>query len=180
MSNVESIFTKRLELRPASVEELDALIVGDPSAFESVLGATVPEPLEAPPETADVIEWFRDAIADDPGIRPWFFRWVIDRQEGKLVGSIGFAGRPDPVGTVLLGYSVYPDDQRKGYASEAAAGIVQWALAQPEAHRVQATIRPGHKASRRVAAKAGLQHVGELETEEEGIAELWEIVRPLD
>lgn len=179
MTNVESVFTERLELRPASVEELNALVSGDRSALEAVLGAAVPEPLEAPPETGDVIEWFRDATANDPGIRPWFFRWVIDRHERKLVGSVGFAGRPDPAGTVLLGYSVYPDLERRGYASEAAAGVVKWALAQPEVHRVQATIRPGHTASQRVAANAGLQHVGELETEEEGVAELWEIVRPL-
>jgi RimJ/RimL family protein N-acetyltransferase len=177
MTAPDAVLTPRLELRPASVEELNALISGDRAAFEAVLGAWVAEPLEAPPETADVIQWFRDAIANDPSIRPWFFRWMIDRIEGRLVGSVGFSGYPDAMGTLLIGYSVYPADERNGYASEAVAGMVSWAFAQPGINRVQATIRPGHAASQRVAVKAGMVNVGKLETEEEGIAELWEIVR---
>lgn len=178
MSDSESIIDGRLELRPASVDELDALVSGHRAALEMALGATVPDPLEAPPETADVIGWFRDAIARDPGIRPWFFRWLIDRSERRLVGSIGFGGYPDQEGALLMGYSVYPGDEGQGYASEAAGAIVRWALAQPGVRRVRATIRPGHEASRRVAAKAGLRHIGELESDEEGVSELWEIVRP--
>lgn len=178
MSDIESISTDRLALRPASVEEMNALIAGDRATFESLIGATAPEPMEAPPETADVIEWFRNAIATDPAIRPWFFRWIIERHERRLVGSVGFAGYPNAAGTLLMGYSVYPGDERKGYASEAATGIVAWALAQPSVHRVQATIRPGHTASQRVATRAGLQHVGDVESDEEGRVELWEIVKP--
>jgi ribosomal-protein-alanine N-acetyltransferase len=172
------VTTDRLELPPATVEELDALIARKRERFEALIGASAPVPMVAPPETGDVVEWFRGAIANDPSIRPWFFRWIIDRHERRLVGSVGFAGHPDEVGIVLLGYSVYPADQGKGYATEAAARMVAWAFAHEQVKRVRATIRPGHIASERVAAKAGLNLVGEVETEEDGVVELWEVVRP--
>jgi RimJ/RimL family protein N-acetyltransferase len=178
MTSDASILTPRLELRPATAAELDAMIEGDRAELEAVLGVAVPDPLAPPPESGDVLEWFHDKIADDPTIRPWFFRWMIQRIEGRLIGSIGFTGHPDVMGGLLMGYSVYPADESRGYTSEAATGLVAWAFAQPGIVRVQATIRPDHPASQRVAAKAGLVHVGEQEDDEEGLVQLWEIVRP--
>ena len=65
--------------------------------------------------------------------------------------------------------------QCRGIASEAATTLIAWVLAQPDMQGVRATIPPWHVASRRVAANAGLQPSGRIETEpDEGPVEVWE------
>ena len=48
-----------------------------------------------------------------------------------MVGDLGFMGPPDEDGGVEIGYCVVPDRRGRGYASEAVAALVAWALAQP-------------------------------------------------
>jgi ribosomal-protein-alanine N-acetyltransferase len=167
--------TARLSLLAASVEELQTFINGDAAAFTALTGVTAPDPFVAPPETDDVMAWFRDAIAADQSIRPWFFRWVIDRQRNVLVGSTGFGGSPDKDGYVITGYSTYPAEEGRGYAGEAAAALAAWALRQPGVRKVRATIFPSNLASKRVATKAGLRYVKLMNTDD-GEIELWESV----
>jgi RimJ/RimL family protein N-acetyltransferase len=119
---------------------------------------------------------FRDVLRADPGAAPWWARLLIVRETGAAAGAAGFTGPPDARGTVTLGYSVYPAQQRCGIASEAAAALVTWALAQPGVRRVQATIPSGHTASRRVAEKAGMRRVGAKETDD-GLVDVWERAR---
>lgn len=170
---VEPVLTARLRLPAATVEQLQAAIDRDRDRLAELLEASPPEPFVAPPETGDVLWYFRDAIEADPGLRPWFFRWIVDRQSALVIGSVGFAGRPDAGGAVFLGYSVYPEYAGKGYASEAATAMTEWALAQEAVEWVRATIFPGHLASQRVAARAGLRYSHDFETED-GIVQMWE------
>ena len=165
--------SRRLDLTPLTLEALDALIVGDRQALEAATGATFPEPLAAPPLMDDALPHFRDVLRVDASVAPWWARLLIVRETGAAAGSAGFTGPPDSRGTVTLGYSVYPEQQCRGLASEAATALVTWALAQPGVRRVQATIPPGHTASRRVAEKAGMRRIGTIETDD-GLVDLWE------
>src|SRR6185437_5423785 len=59
--------------------------------------------------------------------------WVmIERESGSVVGDIGFIGPPTDGGSIEIGYSVTPARRRRGYATEAARAILDWALRQPE------------------------------------------------
>jgi [ribosomal protein S5]-alanine N-acetyltransferase len=171
------ITTERLRIPPATMAELDALIGGNRHEFERLIDASAPDPLEPPPETGDVLEWFRATLANDPAIAPWFFRWIIDRSEHRLVGSAGFSGYPDDEGDVLFGYGIYPADEGKGYATEAAAALVRWALAQEGVRKVRATIPTWHIASQRVSAKAGLTFRRDMPSDEFGTLQVWEVDR---
>jgi ribosomal-protein-alanine N-acetyltransferase len=171
------ITTERLRMPPATVPELDALIAGNRREFERLLGATAPDPLEPPPETDDVLEWFRATLTNDPAIAPWFFRWIVDKRERRLVGSAGFSGYPDEQGVILCGYGIYPADEGKGYASEAAAALVRWALEQDGVRTVRATIPTWHIASQRVSAKAGLTYRNDMPSDEYGTLQVWELDR---
>ena len=167
------IASRRLDLRPATVAALEALIAGDRERLQASAGATFPAPLTAPPLTEDALPHFRDVLRADPTAAAWWGRWLVARESGTVVGMAGFAGAPDEQGTVTLGYSVYPAMQRQGFAAEAAAALTDWALAQPGVRRVRATIPPEHVASQRVAARAGLTRTGLGETDE-GQVEVWE------
>jgi RimJ/RimL family protein N-acetyltransferase len=164
--------SRRLDFRPVTVAALEALIAGDREALQASVGATFPDPLAAPPLTEDALPYFRDVLRDDPAAAPWWGRWLVARASGSVVGLAGFGGGPDAAGTVTLGYSVYPAHQRQGFAAEAAAALTEWALAQPGVRRVRATIPPGHVASQRVAALAGLRR-SDLIASDEGPLEVW-------
>ena len=166
--------TARLALVPATVDQLDALLAGHGPRLAAMLGVRVPEPLIAPPLTDDAIPFFRDEAMSNPHVAVWPFRWIVDRIEGALVGSAGCTGPPDEGGAVLLGYSVYPGFEGRGYASESARALIGDALARAEVRIVRATIPPWHVASQRVAAKAGMAHVGETESDEDGTLQVWE------
>jgi RimJ/RimL family protein N-acetyltransferase len=167
----------RLDLPLLSLAALEALIAGDRAALEAATGATFPQPLTAPPLMEDALPYFRDALRDDPSSAPWWVRLLILRETGEAVGMAGFTGHADD-GAVTLGYSVYPAYQGQGIASEAAAALVAWALAQPGVRRVRATIPPNHTGSQRVATKAGLCRTNRIENDpEEGPVEVWECAR---
>jgi [ribosomal protein S5]-alanine N-acetyltransferase len=169
------ISSRRLDLVPLSVAALDALIACDRQSLEAATGAVFAEPLSAPPLMADALPSMRDSLREDADNARWGPYLLVLRESGAAVGSAGFTGPPAGEGVVTLGYSMYPSYQRLGFASEAAAALVAWALAQPGVRSVQATIPPKHVASQRVAAQAGLQRTDRVENDpDEGLVEVWE------
>ena len=173
--DLTSIAADRLDLPPLTAAAIQALIDGDGERLEALTGAVFPLPVVAPPEMADALPFLRDRVAEEPADAPWWARLLVRRETREAVGSAGFGGRPDTAGTTVVGYSVYPEFQGHGYATEAVRALVGWALAQPGVARVRATIPPWNAPSLRVAEKAGLRRVGTAVDEEAGEVEVWEI-----
>lgn len=151
------IQTARLRLVPMSVIALDGLIAGDRTLAESGDVVRFPEPFRPPPETGDVLEFFRDVVAAGTAFPPFF---IVRREDETVLGAAG-VNPPDPQGVAIMGYGIYPEFERQGYASEAATALVDWASKAPGVQVVRATIEVGHIASERVAQKAGLEATGE-------------------
>ena len=86
---------------------------------------------------------------------------MIERESGSVVGDVGFLGPPDESGSVELGYSVVPDRRRRGYASEAARALVDWALDQPGVEVVVASPESGNVASVRTLERVGFQRASD-------------------
>jgi ribosomal-protein-alanine N-acetyltransferase len=61
---------------------------------------------------------------------------------------------------VEIGYSVLPEFQRQGLATEMVAGIIPWAKHQPEVRQIEAETNINDKASIRVLEKNGFICVG--------------------
>lgn len=69
--------------------------------------------------------------------------WVMVERDGAgVAGDIGFHGPPDDTGKVEIGYSVAPSRRGRGYATEAAAALVEWVLSQPTVRTVVAGATP--------------------------------------
>jgi ribosomal-protein-alanine N-acetyltransferase len=156
------IETLRLKLVPATVP-LARAEIGDRREFARLLGASVPD--NWPPETlADALPvflgWLEAAPPDHVG---WFAWYALATGEGTatplLVGSGGFKGPPQD-GTAEIGYSVLPQFQGRGYATEMVGGLVRWALGQPDVARVVAETEWANPASVRVLTKAGFASAG--------------------
>jgi RimJ/RimL family protein N-acetyltransferase len=169
------ISSQRLLLLPLTPEVLAALMKGDRAAAELALDGRFPSSGLVPPLMLDALDFFLTIASAGPQSSAWGARAYITTDTRDIVGMGGFVGPPDEHGTVTMGYSVFPEFQRQGYASEAARSLGDWALSQPGVTRVQATISPRNVASERVAAYAGLHRTDATEDDpDEGPVVVWQ------
>jgi RimJ/RimL family protein N-acetyltransferase len=168
------IRTRRLELRAASKTVLDAMIAGDVPRLNDLLETDLASPFVPPPEIGDVLDYFRGEVRKHPAHATWLLRLVIRASDRAVVGSVGGSGPPGDDGIFLIGYSVYPEHEGHGYASEAAGGLIDWALRQRGVQRIRATIPPSNAASRRIAEKCGMVVTGTSIDDEAGDVLIYE------
>jgi RimJ/RimL family protein N-acetyltransferase len=89
--------------------------------------------------------------------------WAVCLRDGELVGNL-YLERCEPPAwhTWELGYVFHPDHWGRGYASEAAAGLVTACFTQWHAHRVEARCDPLNRASWRLLERIGMRREGHL------------------
>lgn len=150
----------RLTLVAANAE----LVKGDLQGFatlSSMLGAQVPD--NWPPELYDR-EAMEHALRmlEDSTVSGWSFWYMLLRTESRphLIGICGFKGRPDPAGSVEIGYSVISQFRNQGYASEAVSRLVRWAFSHQAVREVSAETLPHLQSSIRVMKKNGFEFTG--------------------
>lgn len=153
--------TDRLELRLGTADAY-RVAIDDRESLARVLGVNVPDAWPVEHYDDGVREWCLKALDADP-TTPWVLRYVILRESNTLVGTCG-AFRPEP-DTVVIGYSILPDYRRRGYASEAAQGLIDFAFAQDGVERVVADTYPELTPSIGVMEKCGLTFIGNGEEE---------------
>jgi len=88
---------------------------------------------------------------------------MIERESNTVVGDIGFLGVPGADGSVEIGYSVIPDRRGRGYATEAARTLVDWALRQPDVTTVVAGCDNDNVPSIRTLERLGFVRTGEAD-----------------
>ncbi len=132
-------------LEPPDAHEL-APLLDDPGLHEFIGG----EPLTEPALEARYRRLVRGA---PPGSGVGWHNWTIRRlADGQAVGT---AQATAADGHALLAWVVASKWQGRGYGSEAARAMVSWA--EQEGLTATANVHPGHKASERVASRAGLR-----------------------
>jgi len=107
---------------------------------------------------------FEASGASDPWVHG--FR-LVHRSSGNIVGFCSFKGPPAD-GVVEIAYGIAPDEQGKGYATEAAQALVAFARSFPEVKVIRAHTLADGAASKRVLEKCGFQCVGEVVDPEDG------------
>jgi [ribosomal protein S5]-alanine N-acetyltransferase len=149
--------SSRLDMKPLPAAAAAALPDGRETAAE-VLGATLP-PMWPQSDLLDVLPMQAAAAPDLERFGVWV---MIERQTTVVVGDVGFMGPPED-GLVEIGFSVIPDRRRRGYATEAARALVDWALGEPGIRGVIARCDASNEASIRVLERAGLRRTGEAD-----------------
>jgi RimJ/RimL family protein N-acetyltransferase len=99
---------------------------------------------------------------------------MVDLLTDTVVGSCAFKGPPDAEGVVEIAYGIEPEHEGRGYATEAAQGLVAFCKTNDEVRRVWAHTLSDTGASARVLLKAGFQFVGEVVDPEDGLVSRWE------
>lgn len=119
-------------------------------------------------------EWLKQ-LRGSSEMDPWIHGFSLTlRETGESVGRCGFKGPPTKAGVVEIAYGVDPAHQRKGFATEAAEALVQFAYAGGSVQIVRAHTLPEANASTRVLTKCGFRFVGEVIDPEDGRVWRWE------
>jgi len=95
-----------------------------------------------------------------PAERHWYAPWGIYQKDGAFAGDLCFKGPPSQ-GEVEIGYGIHEAFQGKGYATEAAGALTDWAFSQPDVYYVTAETEPDNQKSKRVLEKLGFKQYGE-------------------
>ena len=154
--------TARLELVPMTLAMVEAVMLGRKEDSEEFVRARMPRrwPNHELIERAFPISL--EEMRADPVARLWGARVLVvpDADERRVVGSIVFHGQPGADGIAEIAYGVEEASQRRGYATEAVAACVAWALDEEGVQAVQATTFSWHHPSLRVIANVGMNPVG--------------------
>jgi RimJ/RimL family protein N-acetyltransferase len=106
---------------------------------------------------------------------PWAYAFrVVQRDTNSVIGTCSFKGPPVD-GVVEISYSINPEHEGKGYATEAAQALVDFATSRQGVRLVIAHTLPGGAASKRVLGKCGFRYVGEAVDPEDGTVARFEL-----
>jgi ribosomal-protein-alanine N-acetyltransferase len=163
----------RLDLVVLSGALLDACLADDRARVREVATFTVPD--EFPGDD----EWIgkrRSQVIADPTWAPWSLRAIVLRDVQCMVGFTSFHGPPginstnDPT-AVEVGYTVFQEFRRRGYATEACQLMLEWARRGHSIRHFISSIDPSNTPSLRVIEKLGFTSMG-LMLDGESIFEL--------
>lgn len=153
------IRTRRLELRPAGVPELEAELAGR-DALGARLAVRVPSRWPPPLYDEPALRYMLDLVRAAGGDPTWGMYYMIATEPGVVVGVCGYKGPPDADGTVEVGYSVVDEYHRRGYATEATGGLMLRAFAEAAVTRVVAETLSDLAPSIGVLEKLGFRFAG--------------------
>lgn len=147
----------------------------DKRELAAVLGVTVPDGWPLFPEAFSLpADESRRSGRSSSGWPAYFF---VHPRERALVGNGGFAGEPDGSGVVEIGYEIAPEHQNRGFATEAARAMIDYAFAHEGLQAVIAHTLAGANASNSVLRKVGMKFVAEADDPEVGKTWRWRISR---
>ena len=164
--NHSEIVTNRLVLHCLTLGELESksLINRD---FTNPHGVYSGEDLPRTNRLADV-------QAHPDRIR-WYYRIIVDCVRNLAVGSVSFHAAPDERGMVEIGIGIDSQEQGKGFASEALAGMWNWVINEPGVNFLRYTVSPSNRPSIAIIEKFGFPLVGQQIDEEDGLELIYEI-----
>jgi RimJ/RimL family protein N-acetyltransferase len=152
------IATERLILRPLTENDAQALL-----AYRSLPEVCRYVPFE-PMDEAQIFERIRGQWSElglhDPGAHRTL--GVEERETGRLVGDVILMLDRDDERKGEIGYVFTPSVAGRGYATEAARALIDFAFDALHLHRVIGRIDSRHTASGRVLQRVGMRKEAEF------------------
>jgi diketogulonate reductase-like aldo/keto reductase/GNAT superfamily N-acetyltransferase len=165
--------TKHVKLSPHDPADLLALLASV-DEYEKSVGMRVAHGVRDHLLAAlpDFIAQLRAAAAPDP----WKLSFaVVQWIDNVVIGLCGFTGAPDADGIAEIAYSIAPEYQGKGYATETAQALVDYAVASGRVSVVRAHTLAETDASTRVLEKCGFNKTGTIVDPENNLVWRWEL-----
>ncbi len=140
---IPTITTPRLTLRAAKLEEFDS--------FAAFLASEHSRYMDGPVSRDRAWNWFTGDIAG------WTLQGhggLMIEHAGVVIGQVAIS-QPPWFPEVELGWLIYPAHMGRGYATEAAAALRDWAWEHTRIPTLVSYIAPNNAASRALAEKLG-------------------------
>ena len=170
--NVETIRSERVELVWVSPQLIEALLEGRHEEAERIGGFLIPPGFPNDHDRRFLALRLRQT-KEDPRRGPWYVRAIVlPEGDRPMIGHIGFHGPPgvnsrrDP-DAVEVGYTIFPEHRRRGYATEAVRALIAAARAQG-IHRFVASVGPQNEPSLAIVRRLGFVEVGRHWDDEDG------------
>ena len=158
-----SLGTPRLELRCAATVELARAEVHNRFLFARLLDAVVPSQWPPPLNDRNSQRYHLEQLTTHPEAAGWWCWYFLRAAAGPTprtaIGNGGFKG-PPANGLVDLGYSLLPEFQHHGYATEAVRALINWAFDHPQVQGIAAETLPELAPSIRVLERTGFVRTG--------------------
>jgi RimJ/RimL family protein N-acetyltransferase len=171
------IESERLHLVLLSQQFFDASAFGRLAEAEAMIDATLPS--WWPDQHArSVMRRRTRQLEASPEVGPWLLRAMVRPEDRLVVGYINFHGPPDEKGRAELGYTVFEEHRRRGYATEAVLAMMRWAYEMHDVHRFMLSISPHNPPSLGLAAKLGFVQTGKQMDLIDGLEYVFELEMP--
>lgn len=136
-----------------------------PEQLAAILGAAVSPGWPTGEYDRSAMEFFRTCLeAGGKAVEGWYSWYAVRDQDAEsprsLIGAAGYFGPPGADGTVEIGYSVLPEWQRRGYASEMVQALVENAFTLANVETVIAHTTEQNPASVAVLLRCGFLRAG--------------------
>jgi len=96
-------------------------------------------------------------IGDEGG---WVMFALELRNGGRMIGEVGLYAEARPTSLGNTGWSIHPEYQGQGYATEAAPFLLTYAFEELDLHRVTSDCDVSNVASARIAERLGMRREG--------------------
>lgn len=148
---LQPITTERLILRPFTLEICKELLANEFKTIERLglqCGKNWPDQdmLETLPKIAKNLSYFKYPS----GYESWM---IIKAETHEIIGDIGFKGYKFIDDSCDLGYGIIESERLKGYAVEAAIGLIQWVFGNESLKRITAACAHENEGSARLLSK---------------------------
>jgi RimJ/RimL family protein N-acetyltransferase len=157
-------FTQRLVLIAATADHLRAELAA-PEQLGLQLGTDVPRGWPPGEYDEGAQRFFFERLSQGGAEAVGWYAWYAllrngPHGAGPLIASGGFLGPPGQGGEVEIGYSVHPEWQRKGYATELVGELVRYAFEDPRVRRIAAHTTRQNQPSCVVLERLGFRDSG--------------------
>lgn len=111
-----------------------------PLLFNEIVQINNDKKIDTPIELEAIFDFVKIAMSKkiekmkrvSEDVHNWYTYWlIVDKNNGKGIGFIGFKGIPDETRYVEVGYSISSNYRRKGLMTEALSLLMNWALKYP-------------------------------------------------
>jgi ribosomal-protein-alanine N-acetyltransferase len=154
----DKLQTERLDLYALTPSALHAYLFSI-DTLEADMGKQLSREILTP-IVRRAIQMKLEKMASAPPLEwPWYTYWLVEIRKTRFgAGLLGYKGPPDDQGTVEIGYGIDPAVAGRGFTTEAAAALIEWAFQTPGCLKITAPeTAKDNPASHRVLAKLGMR-----------------------
>lgn len=156
----QSVDTERLIIRRYVEEDLEGLHLFFNN--EEITSSTDMPLHRSFEETKAFLDMIIQSYSTD---EPFFAMAICKKDEGKVIGSCGFAKMEFTADTQIY-YALEPEFRGNGYATEAVEKMIEYMILVHDVNRISIYCAPENVASMNLAKRVGMEYQGTIKNDE--------------